>query len=218
MRSCLSSGQCDGVGVRSRGCLKARWLCNRPQTRLLVAFGGHGALPEGIHGAFFDGRGALDGISIAAGRRRHRRVDWRWCHARVGWNQVSRPSSKRCGGRGRALGQPITAVAASTLASTSQTRCSSESGLPTCASLQPPARSSLCPVPLPCSPHSFRSSLNSAFYPREPHHRSHSFGPLPALHDDATTPHQQQSRPLRGLNRYHIYHAARTQKAQVAAP
>lgn len=28
-------------------------------------------------------------------------------------------------------------------------------GLPTCASLQPPARSSVCPVPSPCSPQSF---------------------------------------------------------------
>jgi hypothetical protein len=44
----------------------------------------------------------------------------------MGWDAVSRPSSKRCGCRGSAHGRPITAANAAGLASTSQTRCSSD--------------------------------------------------------------------------------------------
>jgi hypothetical protein len=51
MRSCLDPGQSDGSTwaiVMSRGCLKARRPCNRPQTRSVVASGESEQCPKGL--------------------------------------------------------------------------------------------------------------------------------------------------------------------------
>lgn len=154
MHSCLRPGRSDGVAVLSRGCLKAGGPCNRRQTSNAVGRR-HRARARSVQ------------------RARPPRSTW---HLDGGWAPTGSQHRLAVVPRSNGLGQSVAAVVEALWRLGWRPRLANHRsqcvwlgfdisdalflriGIPTCASLQPPAGSSLCPVPLPCSPQSLPSS------------------------------------------------------------
>ena len=94
--------------------------------RLGPIWGRGRAVRRGSRRRVFPDRHAQTTVRRRLGADDSRRMAWRWCHARMGWDVVSRRSSKRCGCERRARRGPIIAANARRGQGEPQTRWDSD--------------------------------------------------------------------------------------------